>query len=290
MTQSTQNKGRKRESMKIGTNTFGLGAAFRKNLNGALASLKESGITSVEPCILFPKGPAAAVSAFVVREMPVAGGIIPSASGGEMIRKLRDLGFSVCSIHAMGFDWKERNIRQVIRFCRENDIRYAVISPMEGSVAKIRRLLPRISAAAKEFRNENVELLIHNHAKEWEESEGTSVMDLLAENVPEIGFELDAGWTEFAGVSSVEAMRKFGDRIRLLHLKEIQKGELDLSKPFCVAPGTGILPLADVLQAAAKLDLDEDGILFDQDNSVNGDVLADLREGVKNVQAAAPSL
>ena len=276
--------------MKIGTNTFGLGAAFRKNLNGALASLKESGITSVEPCILFPKGPAAAVAAFVVREMPVSGGIIPSASGGEMIRRLRDGEFSVCSIHVMGVSWKSRNIKQVIRFCRENDIRYAVFSPMEGSVAKIRRLLPQISAAAKEFRNNNIELLIHNHAGEWQESEGTNVMELLAENVPELGFELDAGWTEFAGVSSVEAMRKLGDRIRLLHLKEIQKGVVDLTQPFCVAPGTGILPLADVLQAAAKLDLDEDGILFDQDNSVNGDVLADLREGVKNVQAAAPSL
>jgi sugar phosphate isomerase/epimerase len=276
--------------MKIGTNTFGLGAAFRKNLNGALASLKESGITSVEPCILFPKGPAAAVSAFVVREMPVTGGIIPSASGGEMIRKLRDLGFTVCSIHAMGFSWKSGNIRQVLRFCRENGIRYAVVSPMEGSVAKIRRLLPKISAAVKEFRDNDIELLIHNHAGEWKESEGTTVMDLLAENVPELRFELDAGWTEFAGVSSVEAMRKFKDRIRLLHLKEIKKGTVDLGKPFCVAPGTGILPLAEVLQAAAGLDLDEDGILFDQDNSVDGDVLADLREGVKNVQTALLSL
>ena len=49
-------------------------------------------------------------------------------------------------------------------------------------------------------------------------------------------------------------------------------------------------PKEDVLQAAAGLDLDEDGILFDQDNSVDGDVLADLREGMKNVQAALRSL
>ena len=276
--------------MKIGTNTFGLGAAFKKSLNGALAFLKESGITSVEPCILFSTGVVGAVSAFVVREMPVAGGIIPSASGGEMIRKLRDQGFTVCSIHAMGFNWKSGTVRQVLRFCKENDIRYAVVSPMEGSLAKIRRMLPKSQAAAKEFRKEDKWLLIHNHAKEWQESEGTTVMDFLAENVPELGFELDAGWTEFAGVSSVEAMKKLGNRIRLLHLKEIQKGDVDLQKPFCVAPGTGILPLAEVLQAANGLDLDADGILFDQDNSVNGDVLADLREGVKNVEAAASAL
>ena len=84
--------------MKIGTNTFGLGAAFRKDLDGALAALKESGITSIEPCILFPKGPAAAVAAFVVREMPVTGGIIPSASGGEMMTEHASTAARDCGV------------------------------------------------------------------------------------------------------------------------------------------------------------------------------------------------
>ena len=105
--------------MKIGTNTFGLGAAFSANMNKALASLKESGITSIEPCVLFPAGLVDKVSAFVVRAMPVTGGIFPSASAAEMIKKLRDQGFSLCSIHVMGVNWKRGTVDSVIRFCKE---------------------------------------------------------------------------------------------------------------------------------------------------------------------------
>ena len=270
--------------MKIGTNTFGLGSAFKRSFKGTLASLKEAGITSVEPCILFPANLVDRISAFVVREMPVAGGIFPSAYGAETIRTIRNQGLTVVSVHVMGLNRKLGKIDDLLRFCKDNGIKYAVFSFMEESVANIRKMLPALSAAAKKFREEGMWLLIHNHAQEWKESEGTNVMEFLAENVPELGFELDAGWTEFAGVSSVEVMKKLGGRIRLLHLKEIQKGDVDLGVPFCVTPGTGILPLAEVLQAAAALELDEDGILFDQDNSVSGDILADIREGVRNVR------
>ena len=156
---------------------------------------------------------------------------------------------------------------------------------MESSVGNIRELLPVLRDAAERFGKAGISLLIHNHAQEWQESEGTSVMQYLADNAPELGFELDAGWTEFAGISSVEAMRRFKDRIKLLHLKEIQKNVTDLSRPFCVAPGTGILPLEGIMREAKELPLDEDGILFDQDNSVRGNILADLREGAAALKA-----
>lgn len=272
--------------MKIGTNTYGLGAALREDLDATIASLKGSGITSIEPCILFQTGLSGAIMSYIKKKEPEKGGIFPSAVGELLIRRFRAEGFTVKAIHVMGVNWKRGNYGPVLRFCRENRIKYAVVSFMESSVGNIRELLPILRDAANRFGKAGISLLIHNHAQEWQPSEGTSVMQYLADNAPEIGFELDAGWTEYAGISSVEAMRRFRNRIKLLHLKEIQKNTTDLSRPFCVAPGTGILPLGEVMKEAAELPLDEDGILFDQDNSVCGDILADIREGVSSLKAA----
>ena len=273
--------------MRIGTNTYGLGAALRDDLDATLASLKASGITSIEPCILFQTGLEGAIMSYIKKKEPEKGGIFPSAVGELLIRRFRAEGFTVKAIHVMGVNWKRGNYIPVLRFCKDNKIKYAVVSFMEGSVGNIRELLPVIKEAGNKFSKAGMQLLIHNHAQEWQDSEGTNVMQYLADNAPVIGFELDAGWTEFAGVSSVEAMKRFKDRIPLLHLKEIQKNVTDLRGPFCVAPGTGILPLQDILNAAKALPLDEDGILFDQDNSVSGDILADIREGSENLKAAA---
>ena len=135
--------------MKIGTNTFGLGAAFKRSFKGTLASLKEVGITSVEPCILFPANLVDRISAFVVREMPVAGGIFPSAYGAETIRTIRNQGLTVVSVHVMGLNRKLGKIDDLLRFCKDNGIKYAVFSFMEESVANIRKMLPALSAAAK---------------------------------------------------------------------------------------------------------------------------------------------
>ena len=153
-------------------------------------------------------------------QMPVAGGIFPSAYGAETIRTLRDQGFKVVSVHVMGLNRKLGKIDDLLRFCKDNGIKYAVFSFMEGSVANIRKLLPALSDAAKKFREEGMWLLIHNHAQEWQESEGTSVMEFLAEKEPELGFELDARWTEYAGVSSVEAMKRLRMNASRMH-KEI---------------------------------------------------------------------
>ena len=274
--------------MNIGTNTYGLGAAIREDLEGTLASLKTSGITSIEPCILFKTGFTGAIMRYIKKKEPEKGGIFPLAFGELLIEKFRAEGFTVKAIHVMGINWKRGQYGPALRFCKANKIEYAVVSFMESSVGNIRELLPVLRDAAKRFDKAGISLLIHNHAQEWQESEGTNVMQYLADNAPELGFELDAGWTEFAGVSSVEAMKRFRDRIKILHLKEIKKNVTDLSRPFCVAPGTGILPLEDIMREAKELPLDEDGILFDQDNSVCGDILADLREGAADLNAINP--
>ena len=144
---------------------------------------------------------------------------------------------------------------------------------------KIRALAPVIREAVKLFRDSGKTLLVHNHDMEWRQDGGTSVMRWLLENVPELGFELDLGWTEVAGIDSVRLLRDYPDRFPLLHIKEIAKGARAWT-----APGEGILPLKELLAAAKDMPLSDRALILDQDDSIRGDIVGDITQGITAIR------
>ena len=107
----------------------------------------------------------------------------------------------------------------------------------------------------------------------------------LLENNPELGFELDLGWTEYAGINSVQLLRDYPDRFPLLHIKEIAKGTRAWTgKPFCTAPGEGILPLKELLAAAKAMPLSDRALIIDQDDSISGDIVGDIAKGIEAIR------
>ena len=156
---------------------------------------------------------------------------------------------------------------------------------MDDSVEKIRALAPVIRDAVGLFCEAGKELLIHNHDMEWRRDGESSVMRWLLESIPELRFELDLGWAEYAGVDSVLLLRVFPDRFPLLHIKEIAVGaKAWTGKPFCTAPGEGILPLEEILSAAEDMPIDERALIIDQDDSISGDIIRDVSRGIENIR------
>ena len=267
--------------MKIGVNSFGLGPYLHKDAESVWNGLREAGVSSIEPCIAFQ--PISPVTRFFKKGL--FDGVFPKEKAAAQIRDLRRRGFEVFSFHLQNVPFNMEELKKVLPFMEENDLDTCVYSFMDDSVEKIRALAPVIRDAVGLFCEAGKELLIHNHDMEWRRDGESSVMRWLLESIPELRFELDLGWAEYAGVDSVRLLRVFPDRFPLLHIKEIAAGaKAWTGKPFCTAPGEGILPLKEILSAAEDMPIDERALIIDQDDSISGDIIRDVSRGIENIR------
>lgn len=269
--------------MNIGINTFGLGPCLCNDAESVWKDLWDAGVRSIEPCIALRPMP---LSVRVFRKR-LFGGIFSGADkGGSVIADLRRRGFDVYSFQLQNASFTVKNIADALPFMEENDLKYLVYSFMKSDVSEIISMENDIREAAALVKNSGKELLIHNHDMEWKENNGTSVMRWLLENVPDLNFELDLGWAEYAGVDTVSLLKEYPGRFPVLHIKEIAKGARAWAgKPICTAPGRGILPFAALMQRIKTMDITDRSLIIDQDDSIGGDIISDIAEGVRKINS-----
>lgn len=272
------------KQLKFGVNTFGLGPLLYADPDQVWSDLKNAGVDVVEPLLYYnePDSP----DYLAARDRGIYGGCFPMEGAADLLANLRAHGLEVHSFQFHAVPCTLENLTAAIPFMLENGVQYAVYSFLDRSVAGIQKLAPTMRAAIKAFRAEGLELLMHNHDAEWYPDGDTSVMEWLFENLPELHYELDMGWAEYAHVSCVSIMKRYGDRIPLLHFKEIMPGAIAWQgTPFCVAPGKGILPMKELMETAKAMDLVEYAWIIDQDDSANGDIIGDITEGIACIRS-----
>lgn len=99
----------------------------------------------------------------------------------------------------------------------------------------------------------------HNHGYEFAKYEDGTLFDYIVKNTdPQyVSFELDLLWAAFPGQKPEELLTKYGNRFKLMHLKDLRKGvpgNLSGGTPVenDVALGTGAIDMPAVLKAAKK--------------------------------------
>ncbi len=108
--------------------------------------------------------------------------------------------------------------------------------------------LESLRVAAGRCQDRGVQLLYHNH--DWEFADGGRIMNaLLDECGPELGFCPDIGWVMKGGADAGELLRRMGERVGAIHLKDFASGEPGLDT---VMLGEGIAPLAEAAAWAAE--------------------------------------
>jgi sugar phosphate isomerase/epimerase len=129
-----------------------------------------------------------------------------------------------------------------------------VIEPMVEQAhwqrpADIAATASALNDAAKIAAEHGVAVGYHNHW--WEPApqvDGRTGLELLAEHLdPAVVLEVDTYWATAAGVDAPALLRRLGDRVRAIHVKD---GGLALDGSGQVPAGQGRLPLAEVLDAA----------------------------------------
>jgi sugar phosphate isomerase/epimerase len=114
--------------------------------------------------------------------------------------------------------------------------------------------------AGKVLKEQGLTFCYHAHGYEFQPYGNGTLLDYIFENTnPEyVSFEMDVLWVYFGGGDPVQLLRKYGDRWKLMHLKDLRKGTpKDLtgltSEENDVALGTGELDIPAILREAKKV-------------------------------------
>ena len=136
-----------------------------------------------------------------------------------------------------------------------------------GDVQKCIDFAKQAEEYALKLKEDGIDLYYHNHHMEFIKVDGKYLLDLLRENAPHMGFELDTHRIHRGGENPVEFIKKYAGSVRLLHLKDYRIGNVEMPnmagpdgmqkfveaffyKPVQFAElGTGTLPLKDCIEA-----------------------------------------
>lgn len=121
-----------------------------------------------------------------------------------------------------------------------------------GTREDVEAVAAELAAAAAVAARHGVRVGYHNHAHELQSDiDGTSAFEVLAQRLadvaPEVVLEVDTYWVAVGGHDPVELLRRLGDQVVALHLKD---GPATADVLDQVALGQGSIPVADVVAAA----------------------------------------
>ena len=79
---------------------------------------------------------------------------------------------------------------------------------------------------AERLQEQGLGLYYHNHHIEFAKFDGTYMLDIIAENSPAMGLEIDVHWVQRGGLDPVRTLEKYAGRTAMVHLKDYRIGQL----------------------------------------------------------------
>ncbi|TWT83660.1 hypothetical protein CA13_51270 [Planctomycetes bacterium CA13] len=180
------------------------------------------------------------------------------------IRAMLDQRGMKCSSFGVSYNDARNNIRQVAENAKTlgaKFVRVAWIPNRQPFTYEFAQQTAReFNEIGKELKEKHgLTFCYHNHGFEFIPYQDGTLFDVLMANTdPKYVFiELDILWAYFPGADPPELLRRYGDRIKLIHLKDLKKGvQGDLSGHTSpendVALGTGQLDIPAILIAAKQ--------------------------------------
>jgi sugar phosphate isomerase/epimerase len=212
----------------------------------------------------FPTNPAATLD--TIKSMGITlleGGGSRGMSPKEFRKMCEDRGITIPSTGA-GYDELVKKPDSVVWKAKELGAKYVMCSWIPHSrgafnLDNAKKAVADFNAAGKILKENGLTLCYHVHGYEFQPYENGTLMDYLITNTnPEyVSFEMDILWVQFGGGDPVALLSKYGNRWKLMHLKDLRKGVAkDLtggtSQENDVTLGTGELDIPGILKAAKK--------------------------------------
>ncbi len=153
------------------------------------------------------------------------------------LRRARDeLGIEYCALSAAlagggANDSLEDDFDKIVADARSLDaslVRIGMLPiPALRSMETVLDFCRRADAAAARLADEGIALYYHNHHIEFAKVNGRYLLDIIAENSPRVGIELDAHWIARGGLDPARVIGEYAGRVRMVHLKDYRIGWLE---------------------------------------------------------------
>ena len=213
----------------LGVQLYAVREALAADMPGTIARLADIGFGYVEPFDLL-SDPAALAAALVRHDLraATAHARINGPDALELCEAATSLGIATLIV-----PWLEPE-----RF---------------ASRATVRGVADELNRTAAEVAAHGISVGYHNHWFELEAVfDGRTALEWLADDLDDgIVLELDTYWAAVGGQDVPALLRRLGDRVRFVHLKD---GRVVPREPH-LALGRGVMPVPAILGAATSCEL-----------------------------------
>ena len=210
--------------MKIGIQMYSLREYTQNSLDEALDAVKESGFDGVE----------------------LAG--FCGLTAKELKAKLDARGLIVSGAHT-GIDAVLNDFDKTAKDAETLGFKDLIISAVDSKslYENADGVIDKLNQAAEICKKAGFRLGYHNHDFEFNGS--VNYLNIFADKVKSMFFEPDLFWFKTGGQDFFEFVKKAGDRIKVLHVKELSKEGEEAANPL---PGDGAANIREILNFAKK--------------------------------------
>ncbi len=233
-------KGKPLYTFPLGVQAYTYRNSFPKDVIATLDTIKALGITEME-------------------------GGAPKGMTPEEFRKLcNDRGISIPAT-GDGYESITKNPMDVVGKAKALGASYVMVAWIPHkrgnfSMVEAKKAVEDFNRVGKVLKENGLTFCYHNHGYEFQPHESGTLFDYIAQNTnPDyVSFEMDILWTQHGGADPVALLKKYGNRFKLMHLKDLKKGikgDLTGGTPAenDVPLGEGQVNIPEILKIAKKI-------------------------------------
>ncbi len=186
------------QTIKTGIQLYSVREPLSEDFEGTLRALADMNIQGVEFAFFY-------------------GGMEPA----ELADFLKKLNLETCGIYEFIDNLCDAN-HKVYDYAEALDCKYLTMGfSLQELKANLATCLEKAKKACAVAKIKNITICYHAHAHEFEKFNGEYYLDILLKEVPDMAFEADTAWIKAGGEDIVNYMRKYVDRIPMIHAKDL---------------------------------------------------------------------
>ncbi len=158
------------------------------------------------------------------------GGASKGLTNAEFKKLCNDRGISIPSTGA-GYDQLLNEPEVIVKNAKELGATFVMCAwiPHKGdnfTIEDAKKAVEVFNNAGKILKENGLTFCYHDHGYEFRPYEKGTLLDYIIQNTnPEyVSFEMDVLWTIHGGGNPVKLLKKYGNRWKLMHVKDLKKG------------------------------------------------------------------